>query len=137
LDAGFQPFDQGKRCLLRVCNDRETADVDEVRRRHEHGATKTFDGLDGRIDIVDGHISDPSRRRAGLPRTFWHLHESAGEGVADREKRVRQIRHRRVLHAPAQNLGIERPGRRVVRRHQLVPDETALVIDHVLDLRAC
>ena len=136
--AGFQPLDQRKRCHLRVGEDRKAADVGDVRRWDVHRSAKLLDPVDGSVHVVDSDISDPVRRRTRSPRVLRHVHQPGDGGISNGKQAIGQTGHRGIPRAPAHDTGVEGLGDFYVCRHQLVPDETAMRIDHVcFSFRAC
>src|SRR5215510_1280607 len=132
LLAAFEPLEQRNRCHLRVDRDRKAADVGDVRRRDMHAAAKLYEAIGGGVHVVDAHISEPARPQARFPRVLRQAHQSADRDPSSGEQGVGHAGRRRVLRAPADDLGVEGLGSLHVRRHQLVPDETAMRIGHVL-----
>ena len=85
----------------------------------------------GRVHVVDPDISDPARLCSHLPRVVRQLRQRADRGLSVAEQDKALAGHRRVPRAPAHDIGVEGHGRLDVCRNQLVPDETAMRIDHV------
>ena len=129
--AGVQPFDQSKRRHLRIGDDGKAADAGDVRRWDVHRSPKLLDPVDHRVHIVDSDISNPVRRRARFLPVLWHVHQAGDGEVSDSEQTIAQSGRGGVSGAPAHDIGVEELGGFHVRRHQLVPDETAVRIAHV------
>ena len=129
--AGRQPLQQRDHRHLRVNGDRDAADVGDVRRWDVQGAAKALDAVGGGVHVVDADISEPARPHAQFPRLLRQVHHPADRGRSGGEQGVGHAGHRRVLRAPAHDVGVEGLGGLHVRRHQLVPDETAISIDQV------
>src|SRR5262245_11565860 len=127
----LQPLEQRKRRHLRVDGDRKATDVGDARRRDVQGAAKLYDAVGGGVDVVDADVSEPARAQAHLSCVLRQLHQAADGGLSDGEQGIGRTGHRRILRAPADDLGVELFGALRVRRRQLVPDEAAMRIDHV------
>src|SRR3546814_8202986 len=69
-------LEQRKHCTLRIGHDSETADAWNVVRRPVHLSTLFPDFSGSAINIVDGHITNPSRPSACVPNLFVQGHRS-------------------------------------------------------------
>src|SRR3546814_6642054 len=72
-------LEQRKHCTLRIGHDSETADAWNVVRRPVHLSTLFPDFSGSAINIVDGHITNPSRPSACVPNLFVQGHEARSE----------------------------------------------------------
>src|SRR3954463_1545949 len=92
LPAGFPStigrfFDQPERRLLRIGNDCYAANIG-VGRWYKDRASKTSDLRGGGVQVVDGDVSHPSRRRPQSPPLVRDIHEPAQRGAAATKHRV-------------------------------------------------
>src|SRR5579883_15751 len=138
LLAGLQLLDQGKHRLLGVGDDRKAADIGNVRWRDMHRSAKLPGPGSGSVHIADADIADPMRRHAHFSRLVRQFQQPSHGCVSGGKHAIGDTRHRSVPRAPAYDTGIEGLSGFHICRHQLVPDETAMRIDHLcFSIRAC
>ena len=128
LLAGDQSLDQRQCGVLRIGDDRNTADIAVV------GGTYTLpprclSRSAAASTVIDADIAHPPCGRAHAPRLLRQIHQAANRGRSRAKQRVGDIGPGVVLDAPADNLGVERPGCGHVRCNQLVPAETPVITD--------
>src|SRR3546814_11258348 len=92
-------LEQRKHCTLRIGHDSETADAWNVVRRPVHLSTLFPDFSGSAINIVDGHITNPSRPSACVPNLFVQGHEARHCGSVCPPQRIINTCHPEIGRA--------------------------------------
>ena len=129
--AGVRGVEQREHRTLRIGNNREAADIWNVRRRNVHGAAEIFDPFGGGVDVIHRDISDPARRRSHFPGVLRLRHHPADRHLSGGKHRVSHAGNGPILGVPADHFRIESLRGLRIARHQLVPNKTAPLISHV------
>src|SRR3546814_19913284 len=94
-------------CTFRICPDSETADAWNVVRRPVHLSTLFPDFSGSAINIVDGHITNPSRPSACVPNLFVQGHEARHCGSGCHQQRIINAFHTGALSGPADAFAVK------------------------------
>src|SRR5258708_25697669 len=95
-----------------------------------HSPTKASDPGGGGVDVVDPDIPDPTWLGSHLSGVVRQVHQPADRGLSIAKQDIGLSGHRCVPRAPAHDMSVEGRGSLDVCGNQLVPDETAMRIDH-------